>query len=64
MCFFKDRFKNAPKADTTIGLDIGSSTIKWVSLGNNNELKQYAIQEIPMSLSIAQTKDIPQIAAV
>ncbi|TLY47573.1 MAG: hypothetical protein E6K54_04025 [Gammaproteobacteria bacterium] len=64
MCFFKDRFKNAPKANTTIGLDIGSSTIKWVSLGNNNELKQYAIQEIPMSLSIAQTKDIPQIAAV
>lgn len=64
MYFFKDRFKSTQKTDTTIGLDIGNSTIKWVSLSNDNELNQYAIQEIPMPLTIAQTKDIPQIAAV
>lgn len=64
MYFFKDRFKNIQNTDTTIGLDIGSSTIKWVSLDRNNELKHYAIQELPISLAIAQIKDIPQIATV
>ncbi|MEN9916653.1 MAG: hypothetical protein RLY40_585 [Pseudomonadota bacterium] len=64
MYFFKDRFKSTQKTDTTIGLDIGNSTIKWVSLSNDNELNQYAIQEILIPLTIAQTKDIPQIAAV
>lgn len=64
MFFFKDRFENPQSANTTIGLDIGINTIKWVSLDNNNELNQYAIQRIPISLTIAQKKDIPQIAAV
>lgn len=64
MYFFKDRFENPQSPDTTIGLDIGTKAIKWVSLGSNNELIQYAIQGIPISLTIAQTKDIPQIAAV
>ena len=64
MYFFKDRFENSQSANTKMGLDIGINTIKWVSLGSNNELNQYAIQEIPISLTIAQKKDIPQIAAV
>ncbi len=64
MYFFKDRFENPQSTDTTIGLDIGINSINWVSLGSNNELNQYAIQGIPTSLTIAQTKDIPQIAAV
>lgn len=64
MYFFKDRFENPQSTHTTIGLDIGINTIKWVSLGSNNELNQYAIQAIPISLTMAQKKDIPQIAAV
>lgn len=64
MYFFKDRFKNTHNTDTAIGLDIGSRTIKWVCLDRNNELKEYAIQTIPTPIGVAQTKDIPQIAAV
>lgn len=64
MYFFKDRFKNTRNTDATIGLDIGSSTIKWVSLSCNHELKYYAIQAISTSMENAQTKNATQIAAV
>lgn len=64
MYFFKDRFKNTQNNDATIGLDIGSSTIKWVSLGRNNELKQYAIQAIPTPTASSQTKIVNQIATI
>lgn len=63
MYFFKDRFKNTHNTGATIGLDIGSSMIKWVSLGCNHELKHYAIQEIPTSMEIAP-KNAAQIAAI
>lgn len=62
MYFFKDRFKYTQNSDATIGLDIGSSMIKWVSLGHNNELKQYAIQAIPSPIASSQIKDVTQIA--
>jgi Tfp pilus assembly PilM family ATPase len=62
MYFFKDRFKNTSNADATIGLDIGSSMIKWVSLGCNNELKQYAIQAFSTPIGTACTKNASQIA--
>ncbi|MFZ0218658.1 MAG: pilus assembly protein PilM [Candidatus Aquirickettsiella sp.] len=63
MYFFKDRFKNIHNPDATIGLDIGNSMIKWVSLGCNQELKQYAIQTISSPMAIAH-KDIAQIATI
>ena len=62
MYFFRDRFKNTQNSDATIGLDIGSSMIKWVSLGHNNELKQYAIRAIPTPIASSQIKDVTQIA--
>ncbi len=64
MYFFKDRFKNTQNNDATIGLDIGSSMIKWVSLGRHNELKRYAIQAIPTSVASSQAKDVTQIATI
>lgn len=64
MYFFKDRFDLPQGANAAIGLDIGTHTIKWVSLSGTNELIQYAIQKIPISLAIAQKKDIPKIAGV
>lgn len=63
MYFFKDRFKSTHTTDVTIGLDIGSSIIKWVSLDCNRELKHYAIQAISTSMETAQTKNSTQIAA-
>lgn len=64
MCFFKDRFKNTQNNDATIGLDIGSTMIKWVSLSHNNAFKQYAIQAIPTPIVPAETKEINNIAAI
>ncbi len=63
MYFFKDRFKNTHKIDATIGLDIGSSMIKWVSLDCNHELKHCAIQAISTS-ETTHVKEATQIAAV
>lgn len=62
MYFFKDRFKNIQNAEATIGLDIGSSMIKWVNLGGDYELKHYAIQTIPTSMETAYIKNVLQIA--
>jgi Tfp pilus assembly PilM family ATPase len=62
MYFFKDRFKNINNADATIGLDIGSSMIKWVNLGDDYKLKRYAIQSIPMSTGTTYNKNVAQIA--
>ena len=62
MYFFKDRFKKTYDIDATIGLDIGSSMIKWVSLGCDQELQHYAIQAISKSIGTPQTKDVTQIA--
>jgi hypothetical protein len=64
MYFFKDRFKNTQNNNATIGLDIGSSMIKWVNLNHNNELKHYAIQGILNPISPPQTKDITEIATI
>lgn len=65
MYFFKDRFKNTYDTGATIGLDIGSSMLKWVSLGRNHELKHYAIQAISTVMGTSQTKKAKnQIAAV
>lgn len=62
MSFFTDRFKNTQNTDTVIGLDLGDSTIKWVSLARNRELEQYAIQAISMPMGTACIKDAKQIA--
>ena len=64
MYFFKDRFKNTQNNDATIGLDIGSRRIKWVSLGSNNELKQYAVKAIFTPTTSPQIKDATQIATI
>ncbi|MGC1855006.1 MAG: pilus assembly protein PilM [Candidatus Aquirickettsiella sp.] len=64
MYFFKDRFKDIQSNNVTIGLDIGSNMIKWVSLGYNNELKQYAIQAISMPTEAPQNKDVTHIANI
>jgi Tfp pilus assembly PilM family ATPase len=63
MYFFKDRFKNIHNTDATIGLDIGSSMIKWVNLGCNHEFKHYAIQAISTPMG-AQAKNATQIAVI
>ncbi len=64
MYFFKDRFKDTQNNNVTIGLDIGSNMIKWVSLGYNNELKQYAIQAISTPTKAPQNKDVTHIATI
>lgn len=63
MYFFKDRLKNIQNVDDTIGLDIGSSMIKWVNLGRDYELKQYAIQTISTAIGTSYSKKASQIAS-
>jgi type IV pilus assembly protein PilM len=62
MYLFKDRFKSTQNTYDTIGLDIGSSRIKWVNLGADDELKHYAIEAI--TTPSGQKKDFAHIATI
>lgn len=67
MYFFKDGHKNTQLINDTMGLDIGSTMLKWVIFGPGDvsyELKNYAIEAIPKCINYKQVKDASRVVAI